>query len=193
MANHRRKRDKFRFDVGHVFDFVASHDQGALDGFVQVRGGFLRAAIHMRKFLHGPNDGGDAIHSVERLLHRFGDFGAQVVPFDFLENVIEFLHQVGPERSTLGFLRNLFVLADHFEALPKRVLHETGVVTDKLDWRVDFVGDSGSQPTDGFELLRVAQLHFHFPFVRNVGKADHRSGDLAVFEYGFGGVVDGNV
>ena len=42
----------------------------------------------------------------------------------------------------------------------ERILEEARVVAHELDGGIDFVGNSRCQAPHGFQLLRVAQLHF---------------------------------
>src|SRR5580658_214046 len=190
MTRDRRQHAEIGFDFGYIFGFVPRDDQGAFDGFVEVGGDFIGAVIDVRKLFHGADDGGDAIHAVHHLLESFGNFCFEECPLYFGADRIEGLEEFGRDGAVAGPLRDFFVLGDHGETVAKGVLNEAGVVSDELNWGVDFVGDSGGQAADRFEFLRVTEFDFHLTLFGDVREVDDRAADLRAFEHRDGGIAD---
>src|SRR5271155_3774679 len=193
MTGDGRQDAEIGFDFGYIFGFVARNDQGAFDGFVEVGGDFIGAAIHVGELFHGADDGGDAIYAVHHLLEGFGNFRLEKGPLDFGADRVEGLEQLGRHGALAGLLRDFFVLGDHSEAVVEGILDEASVVSDKLDGGINFVGDSGGEAADRLELLRVTELDFHLALFRDVREIDDRAADLRAFEHGDGGVAHGHV
>src|SRR5271163_2107939 len=193
MTGDGRQDTEIGFDFGYIFGFVARNDQSAFDGFVEVGGDFIGAAIHVGELFHGADDGGDAVYAVHHLLEGFGNFCFQEGPFDFGADRVEGLQQFGRHGALAGLVGDFFVLGDHGEAVAKGILDEASVVSDKLDGGINFVGDSGGEAADRLELLRVTELDFHLALFRDVREIDDRAADLRAFEHGDGGVAHGHV
>src|SRR5271156_2516924 len=193
MTGDGRQDTEIGFDFGYIFGFVARNDQSAFDGFVEVGGDFIGAALHVGELFHGADDGGDAVYAVHHLLEGFGNFCFQEGPFDFGADRVEGLQQFGRHGALAGLVGDFFVLGDHGEAVAKGILDEAGVVSDELDRGIDFVGDSGSEAAYRFEFLRVAELDFHLALFRDVREIDDCATDLRAFEHGDGGVAHGHV
>ena len=178
VTGDRRQGAEIGCDFGDVFGFVARNDKGAFDGFVEVGGDFIGAAIHVREFLHGADDGGDAVHAVEHLLEGFGDFSFQERPFDFGADGVEGAEKFGRHGAAAGLFADFFILGDHGQAVAEGILHEAGVIADELDGRIDFVGDARGETADGFEFLGVTEFDFHLALFGDVREVDDGAADV---------------
>src|SRR2546427_11697999 len=112
----------------------------------------------MRELFHRANDSGDTLDTFQRLLDRFwnlcqkilnvGGFGGRFGGSDELR---------GNGAGTGGSQQTAMSFKVPFQII-EGVLQEARIITNVLGWSVDFVGNSGGELADGFELLRLVEL-----------------------------------
>jgi hypothetical protein len=154
-GHHQRELSEVKLDVGDVLVFVSGDNQRGLEALVDVDRGALGRGV--RELTHRVHDRGDAVDPVQGPL----DCG-----WDPLGQVFEIGVLLSGLRAPLAFLlvdrligvQQVVVDVGERQQLVGRALEERHRVTDKLHWRVDLVRDTGGELTDGFELLRQAQI-----------------------------------
>ena len=190
VAEDRRKFAELRFDVGDVLEFVASDDESAFESAIQIARCFLVGAIHVGEFLHSADDGGNAAESLQHLVHGTRNFLLQVIPVCLFAHRGKFLEK--PWRNFAGGRGRIefLVFVDELKFVVKGILQEAGVVPNKLDGRINFVGDARGQTANGFELLAVAQFHILAFTVGDVLERDHGAENSAVAAHLPGAVLN---
>jgi hypothetical protein len=114
---------------------------------------------------------GDALDAVECLLDGAGNLRLQVIELDALFRVAHLGAPLLPAQGGGGVQQTAVEQHDSDE-LPVGLGQEAGVVADELDRGVDFVGQAGREPAEGFQFRLFLGAGLPCPAIGDVARAD---------------------
>ena len=132
----------------HIFIGVMTDEKGICNYLVYVGGMFDLGVSRMGKTLEPQNQLRDPFHTAPSLLEGLGGFILQIFNIDILFHSLDFskkfLELAGAGDSDFQSAIGI----DQFQEILKTFLEEGYVAADKLNRRVDLMGDAGRKLTN---------------------------------------------